>query len=74
MISVLCWSVVDSGFEPLSNQIKDYKIYLCCFFTSTQHSGARGQTDWLDIRTRFPRETIRLIRGLYSVSYYIFVL
>jgi len=31
MISVLASSVVDRGFEPRSDQTKDYKISICCF-------------------------------------------
>ena len=31
-LSVLASSVVDRGFEPRSNQIKDYLIGICFFF------------------------------------------
>ena len=31
MVSMLASSAVDSGFEPLSGQTKDYKNGICCF-------------------------------------------
>ena len=31
MVSVLASSAVDRGFEPRSNQAKDYIIGICCF-------------------------------------------
>ena len=31
MVSVLASSAVDSEFESLSGQTKDYKIGMCCF-------------------------------------------
>jgi len=31
MIRVLASSVVDRGFEPRSDQTKDYNINICCF-------------------------------------------
>jgi hypothetical protein len=31
MVSMLSSSVVDSGFEPRTGQIKDYTIGICCF-------------------------------------------
>ena len=33
MISVLSSSTVDRRFEPRSDQTKDYKIGICCFFS-----------------------------------------
>ena len=46
MVSVLALSVVDSGFEPLSGQTKDYKISICCF--SAKHATLRRKSrDWL---------------------------
>jgi hypothetical protein len=36
MVSVLASSVVDHGFESLSDQTKDYKIGICCF--SAKHA------------------------------------
>jgi hypothetical protein len=39
MVSVLSSSVVDSGFEPRSGQIKDYKICICCI--SAKHAALR---------------------------------
>jgi hypothetical protein len=44
--SVLNSSVVDCGFEPLSNQAKGYKIGICCF--STKHAPLRSKNkEWL---------------------------
>jgi hypothetical protein len=31
MVSMFATSVVDQRFKPLSDQIKDYKIGICCF-------------------------------------------
>jgi hypothetical protein len=36
MVSMLALSVVDRGFNPRSDQTKDYKIGICCF--SAKHS------------------------------------
>jgi hypothetical protein len=33
MVSVLTLSVVDRGFEPISDQTKDYAIGICYFHT-----------------------------------------
>ena len=46
MVSVLASSAVDRGFEPRSDQAKDYKIGMCCF--SAKHAALRRKsTDWL---------------------------
>jgi hypothetical protein len=46
MVSMLASSGVDRGFEPRSDQIKDYKIGICCF--STKHAALRRKSkDWL---------------------------
>ena len=43
---VLASSVVDRGFEPRSDQTKDYKIGICCF--SAKHAALRRKNkDWL---------------------------
>jgi hypothetical protein len=39
MFSVLASSAVESGFEPLSGHIKDYKIATFCFFA--KHAALR---------------------------------
>ena len=45
MVSVLASKVVDRGFEPGSDQIKDYKIDICCF--SAKHTELRSKSkDW----------------------------
>ena len=31
MVSMLAWSTIDRGFEPRSDQTKDYKIGIRCF-------------------------------------------
>ena len=33
MVSMVASSAVDCGFEPRSNQTKDYGIEMCCFYT-----------------------------------------
>ena len=39
-------SAVDLGFEPRSEQTKDYKIGICCF--SAKHTALRSKSkDWL---------------------------
>ena len=56
MISVLPSSAVDRGFEPRSDQTKDYKIGICFF--SAKHAGLRKtskfKTGWLGIRILCP--------------------
>jgi len=43
---VLASSAGGSGFQPLSGQIKDYKIGICCF--SAWHAALRRKSkDWL---------------------------
>ena len=45
MVGVLVLSAVDRGFEPQSDQAKDYKIGICCF--STKHAALRRKRkDW----------------------------
>ena len=39
--------MVDCGFEPLSGQIKDYKIGICCF--PAMHTALRSEIGWLEI-------------------------
>ena len=39
MVSMLASSVVDRGLEPLSGQIKAYKINICCY--SSKHAALR---------------------------------
>ena len=46
MVSVLASSAVDRGFEPRSDQTKDYAIGICCF--SAKHAALRRKIkDWL---------------------------
>jgi hypothetical protein len=46
MVRVLGSSAVDRGFEPRSDQIKDYEIRICCF--SAKHAVLRSKSkDWL---------------------------
>ena len=42
MVSVLASSAVDRGFEPRSDQTKDYKIGICCF--SAKHAALRRKS------------------------------
>ena len=42
MVSLLASNVVDSGFEPRSGQVKDYKIGICCF--SAKHAAVRRKS------------------------------
>jgi len=45
-ISVLASIAVDPGFEPRSDQTRDYKIGICCF--SAKHTSLRRKSkDWL---------------------------
>jgi hypothetical protein len=39
MVSVLASSAVDRGFEPRSDQTKDYNIGICCF--SAKHTALK---------------------------------
>ena len=43
MVSVLASSAVDRGFEPRSDQTKDYKISICCF--SAKHAVLRRKNE-----------------------------
>jgi hypothetical protein len=46
MVSVLVSSAIDRGFEPRSDQTKDYNIGICSF--STKHTALRRKNkDWL---------------------------
>jgi hypothetical protein len=46
MVSVLAASAVDYGFEPRSDQTKDYKIGIC--YLSVKHASLRRKSkDWL---------------------------
>jgi hypothetical protein len=46
MVRVLVSSAVDRGFEPPSNETKDYKIGNCWFFP--KHTALRSKSkDWL---------------------------
>ena len=55
MVSMLASRAVDRGFEPRSDQTKDYKIGICCF--SVKHALSRGKikSGWLEIRIVCPR-------------------
>jgi hypothetical protein len=39
-------SAIDRGFEPQSDQIKDFKIGMCCF-SAKQAALKRKNKDWL---------------------------
>jgi hypothetical protein len=46
MVNVPVFTAVDRGFEPRSDQTKDYKIGICCF--SAKHATLRRKSkDWL---------------------------
>jgi hypothetical protein len=46
MVSVLASSAVDRGYEPQSDQTKDYKLGICCFYA--KHTLLRRKSkDWL---------------------------
>ena len=46
LVSVLVSIAVDRGFEPRSDQTKDYKIGICCF-SANQAGLKRKSRDWL---------------------------
>ena len=46
MVSVLGSSAVDRGFEPRSDQTKDYNISICCFSTKNAALMSKSK-DWL---------------------------
>ena len=49
IVSVLASSAVDRGFEPRSDQTKDYKTGSCCF--SANHAALRRKCkDWLALK------------------------
>ena len=46
MVTMFASSAVDCGFEPRSDQTKDYKIGICCF--SAKRAALRWKSkDWL---------------------------
>ena len=46
MGGVLASSAIDRGFEPRTDQTKDFKIGICCF--SAKHAALRRKSkDWL---------------------------
>jgi hypothetical protein len=45
MVSVFASSTVDRGFEPRSDETKDYEIDICCF-SSTHAALRRKSKDW----------------------------
>ena len=47
MVSVLTSSTVDRGFEPRSDQTKDYEIGICCFSVIKHAALRRKSNDWL---------------------------
>jgi hypothetical protein len=68
MDSVLVSSVVNRGFESWSDQTKDYKIDMCCFFAK-QAEIRRKSKDWLARNQDNVSEWSGMfIRGLVSVS------
>ena len=70
MISVLSFSAVDRGFEPLSGKTKDYKIGIYCF--SAKHAGLsrKSKEGCLGIRKMCPSGTTCILysRTVVSVS------
>ena len=54
IVSGLASSSVDRGFEPRSDQTKDYKIIIVVSPPSTQHLGKREKTGWFGIRIMCP--------------------
>jgi len=52
MVSVLASSAVDRGFEPRSDQARDYKIGICRFYA--KHEVLRRKTSWLETRIMCP--------------------
>jgi hypothetical protein len=60
MAIVLALSAVDRGFEPSSDQAKDFKIGICCF--STKHAVLRCNS--MSIAQN--RDNVRVERHVYS--------
>ena len=54
MVSVLASSAVDMGFEPRSDQSKDFEIGICCFSAKLAALRERAKTGWLGIRIMCP--------------------
>ena len=46
-VMVIASSVVDRVFEPRSGQTKDYKIDICCCFSTNHTAFRRKSKDWL---------------------------
>ena len=50
MLGVLCSNAVDRGFEPRSNQAKNYGVGICCFsvkHAALRRNSERAKTGWL---------------------------
>ena len=64
----LCLILIDRGFEPRSDQTKDYKIGFCFF--SSKHAVLRNKSnDWLDRNQNNVSEWSDMsIRGLLLVN------
>ena len=57
IVSVFASSAVDLGFEPRSDQTKDYKIGICCF--SAKHSALKSKSK--DGLTQNPSVPVRYL-------------
>ena len=76
MVNMLASSAVESGFEPWSGQIKDYKMGICCF--SAKHTSLRRKSkDWLarnqdNVSEWGDMSTRRLLFLIISLKTYLF--
>ena len=59
MVSVLATSVVDRRFDPFSDQIKDYKIGICCFQDKCTALRSKSK-DWLTLNQDYVSERINM--------------
>ena len=68
MVSVLASSTVDRGFEPQSDQNKDYAIGMFCF--SSNHAVLRSKVNdcWAPDQDNMSEWSDMSIRELVSVS------
>ena len=62
MVRVLVSNAVDRGFEPRSDQTKDYKIGICYFSAKDAALGKKrgAKTGWIGIRIMCPSGAICL--------------
>ena len=61
MARLLAHCTIDRGYEPRSDQTKDYETGICCFIVT--HTASRSKTRWFGIEIMSPSGAICLPAG-----------